>query len=244
MSFSVCASSGYSLNGKAKSSSPLWAISYLRTHWARWSLAKRNRSSATSGSTPGTPGPALIQLSLSLSTSFLRTFLLTFRFFFWTCCLLLISSALTEAVATIFRQPLSSTVRLSTSDLSMKPDGKLRSSMAYISSMGRISMLMPDSRSRIVLKSAIMTPKASRSSSATTFSSFTDVALMYSDRSSSFSRASLCRLLQYVFCQTSTSAFNCPLSWVVLRDNAPMLWHVAICPMSSSVPWKLLSWEA
>ena len=25
----------------------------------------------------------------------------------------------------------------------MKPDGKLRSSMAYISSMGRISMLMP-----------------------------------------------------------------------------------------------------
>ena len=78
----------------------------------------------------------------------------------------------------------------------MNPEGKLRSSMAYISSIGRISMLMPDSLSLIVLNSAIITPSASKSSSATTFSSFTDVALIYSDKSSSFSLASLCRLLQ------------------------------------------------
>ena len=84
-------------------------------------------------------------------------------------------------------------------------------------------MLIPDSRSRIVLNSAIMTPSASRSSSATTFSSFTDVARMYSDKSSNFSRASLCKLLQYVFCHTSTSALSCPFNCVVLRDSAPML---------------------
>mmetsp|Transcript_17790 Transcript_17790/g.60028 ORF Transcript_17790/g.60028 Transcript_17790/m.60028 type:complete len:502 (-) Transcript_17790:3225-4730(-) len=243
-SFFVWSRSGYCVNGSAKSSSPPRAMSNLREHWASLSFANRSRSNAFSGSTPGTPGPACSQSSRSLPTSLFSALMSFFSRFLCTCCLADSSSARFAAVRTSFLQLDRSTVLRSTSVFSMKPGGRLCSSMAYISMMGRTSASMPDSRSRTCLKRSIMPRRASRSSSRTTFSSLTDVDRMYSDSDSSLEHACWCRLSLYVTFQSWHSALSCCLRPFVLSDSAPMLCTDGIWSMFRSTREKLRSCDS
>ena len=184
-------------------------------------LQRLSRPSALSGSMPCTPGPSFSHVSRNALTLPLSACTSRMSLALKPRCVRESSSVRTPACLMSLRHDARSTVFLSISTFSMKPGGRLYSSIWYMSITGSISMSIPDSRSRTSRNRSIMKRSVSRSS--TPRFSLPSVRRMYSESDSRRSRAFLCRLSEYVTFQFWHSLFSCSLSVRVLSDSAPML---------------------